>query len=555
MKNKFLRLLCLLLTVATLASLASCGLAPAEPTADAGRLAPLAAGDEVVLCKFEGVSDEENLAIWTYAEQIWQEWNNVSVILEATPNGTNPKIVSDDSQFDQYYYCVKGSASGYVENSSNEGGKTRTLSSLKDFKGDAEPERDIYGGFIVESMKQPATGFFTTKQIDGRWWYIDPLGYPYIIIGINGVGYAYASSKDQTKAARDLWGGDLDKWGIATTHRMREGLGFNTTTNNNTGFEYVTADPEGLCYQKGGKLLTSYAATTGAEADNAGSSHFSENNTMPVFDPAFVTFAKEYAKEITAPHLDDPRLIGWTSDNELPYGDNMLTDYLTLSVTPDKPFNRYSFAAAWTWLRHRTGKAKPSITDATGTLNQEFRAFVYNRYYSVVVPAYKEADPNHLYMGDRYLRAARTDAKTLKVTGYWVDVISFNWYRDWTPDASAIQMIENYSQKPYIITEFYAKADDMEGDYDNAEGAGWYVKDQAARGVYYENFVLRQLETDNCVGWYWFQYIDYVSSATKGSNKGIVSTTHKEYTEVTSRMEGINKNVYGLIRYFESKNK
>ena len=37
------------------------------------------------------------------------------------------------------------------------------------------------------------------------------------------------------------------------------------------------------------------------------------------------------------------------------------------------------------------------------------------------------------------------------------------------------------------------------------------------------------------------------------ANKGIVSNTHKEYTELTDRMTEINKNSYLLIDYFDTK--
>ncbi|MBQ7294063.1 MAG: agarase, partial [Clostridia bacterium] len=103
------------------------------------------------------------------------------------------------------------------------------------------------------------------------------------------------------------------------------------------------------------------------------------------------------------------------------------------------------------------------------------------------------------------------------------------------------------------------KAEENEGNLANKDGAGFFVKTQQDRGDFYQSFTLRLLEAKNCIGWHWFQYADNdptgktTDASSRDANKGIVSNTHKEYTDLTDDMAEINKNVYSIIKYFDAK--
>ena len=63
------------------------------------------------------------------------------------------------------------------------------------------------------------------------------------------------------------------------------------------------------------------------------------------------------------------------------------------------------------------------------------------------------------------------------------------------------------------------------------------------------------------MGWKCFQYTDNdpagnpTDISSRDANKGIVNNRHEEYYELTDDMIEINKNVYKLIEYFDTKNK
>ena len=60
--------------------------------------------------------------------------------------------------------------------------------------------------------------------------------------------------------------------------------------------------------------------------------------------------------------------------------------------------------------------------------------------------------------------------------------------------------------KPVLITEWYAKGADS--GMANTGGAGWLVRTQQERGIFYQHFALGLLQSRDCVGWHWFRYAD-----------------------------------------------
>ena len=162
-----------------------------------------------------------------------------------------------------------------------------------------------------------------------------------------------------------------------------------------------------------------------------------------------------------------------------------------------------------------------------------------------------------------------------------------------------------YSGKPFIVSEFFSKANDavdMNGyTLGNQANAGLIVKTQADRALMYENYTLLLLESQTCVGWTWYRFrdndqtiyqdangnkyraFDYQNGAISayvnvdtgakvslsnmpavtvfyqgetdtsnlGSNKGIYDNKMNLYTELTSSMKLITDNIFGIINHFD----
>lgn len=140
------------------------------------------------------------------------------------------------------------------------------------------------------------------------------------------------------------------------------------------------------------------------------------------------------------------------------------------------------------------------------------------------------------------------------VAGQYLDVISVNHYHKWQPDQSVMSNWLEWSGKPFIITEFYTMG--LDSGLQNHTGAGYIVKTQFDRGVFYQNFVIELLKSKGCVGWHWFQYMDNDPTSTNSdasnqdSNKGIVMWNCNKYTDFAEMMKEINNSTYRLAKFF-----
>ncbi|MBQ7293227.1 MAG: hypothetical protein IJW79_05750, partial [Clostridia bacterium] len=494
----------------------------------------------------------ENQAIWDYAKKIYDEWYARYERLKNTPLAEAELIVSDATQ-----YSKTSTSPGSNPNGTWKTYKTRTYGDLTDMSEyvdvTAEPKFDKYGGIMDDTMRQEATGFFYSTKINGRWWIIDPLGYPCYIRALSGIVYSYQNSPKQKEAAFEKYG-NLDKWAIATTRHLMDDLYFNAGASPSEQIKNVV---DGIAWQGGTGFASAYGSKIGVNNSNGGSTTFSENNTMPVFDPAFVTFCDERAATNVTSRANDPNFLGWTLDNELPMQKDMIYDYMNIS--PAKDVNLYSYACTWYWVVRMTGKEKPTDADITEELEQLFRGFVWDRYYYVTTNAVRKYDPNHMILGTRFLTVVKDAPWVLRFSAEYLDCITINWYNAWEPQAENIYLFATNADVPFMVTEFYAKAEENEDGLANTTGAGFFVRTQQDRADHYQSFTLRLLEAKNCVGWHWFQYTDNdptgnpTDQSSIDANKGIVSNTHTEYTDLTDDMMDINKNVYTLIKYFDAK--
>jgi len=187
---------------------------------------------------------------------------------------------------------------------------------------------------------------------------------------------------------------------------------------------------------------------------------------------------------------------------------------------------------------------------------------VYDRYYNVVTNSIKMVDKNHMFMGCRYLVGNFKDEYVMKVSGYYCDVVTVNYYGAWTPDAELIANVQKWTETPFLVTEAYAKGMDActeEFGLTNKSGAGFTCRTQDDRGKFYQNFTLQLLESKYCVGYNWFMYWDNdptnesANLSDIDANKGIVNNNHEEYTTLTNYMQQLNLNKYSLIKYFDER--
>ncbi len=417
---------------------------------------------------------------------------------------------------------------------------TRTVEHVAGFTPVTEmPARSTYGG--DPSHKLDARGFFYTRLENGRWWLVDPEGYAFIHIGMCAVNPARGS-----KAATDAFAakfGTEEKW-AASTSELLHAHGFNGSGAWSRD-KLVRSAPQHLAYAPIWNFMSAYGKVRGGTFQQPGHTGY-PHDAIFVFDPEFETFAMKHAAQLAATK-DDPWLLGHFSDNEMPLSRKTLDNFLKLEPAD------HGYKAAQAWLKERGADPK-KLTDAD---REAFLGYVLDRYFRICAKAIKTHDPNHLYLGSRFHSDEKRIAAAFEAAGRHLDVISINHYRSWTPDQEQLANWVKWSGKPFMITEFYAKGEDS--GMANTTGAGWLVKTQRERGLFYQNFLLGMLESKGCVGWHYFKYQDNdpenlsVDPSNRDSNKGIVTSRFEEWPEFIKQMHQFNINVYPLIRHLDGK--
>lgn len=429
-----------------------------------------------------------------------------------------------------------------IEASNKPGGewRARATTTLADFSsGPTDQGLDSFGGVTPNQAR--ARGFFRTEKIADRWWLITPEGGLFLSRGMNSVSQVNTKSGKEALVQQF---GSAGEWGTKTLGFLRSN-GFNTLgawADSSTLQNAKSPIAETVLWS----FMSSYGKARGGTHVEPG--HTGYPNDCPfIFDPAFKTFCDRYAQRLDT-LKDNPRVLGHFSDNELPWSLKMLENYLSLPATDP------GHIAATEWLEaRRTGPAPTSVITASD--RAAFLEFALDRYLSITGAAIRQHAPHHLFLGPRLHGEAVRLPEVFTALGKHVDVVCVNYYHAWEPDAKLLAMWSRESGKPVMVTEFYAKADNS--GMANLGGAGWLVKTQQDRGLFYQNFTLGLLASKVCVGWSWHRYADNdpddkkVDPSNRDSNKGILNNRYEPYPELLESMQALNLRTYGLAKHFD----
>ncbi len=453
------------------------------------------------------------------------------------------------------------------------------------------PEYDEFGGW-KDGPQLPATGYFRTEKVNGKWWLVTPKGTLFLSIGMDCVRTDEATMvtgrerlfrwlpKDDDPLARHRWFQSgvirgpvkegmvyafyranlqrkygenyMQRW-TDITHRRLRSWGFNTIGSWSM-------------WERFREHKIPYTVIVHLHGDHArvssGIDYWGEMHDP--FDPRFEETVRRNLEPLTKQVGDDPYCIGYFVDNELSWTGGLeagglyglafgalnrdVSDSPAKRALVDQLRAKYetidALNQAWgTAFESWDALAKPAKITATRTdaQRQDLGQFVRSlaeRYFSTVRKVLREFAPNHLYLGARF---AWAHPAIVQVSAQYCDIISFNIYakdvRIW--DSILLQL-----DKPALIGEFHFGA----LDWGMFHPGLVYASSQAQRAEMYRDYLYGMADHPKFVGCHWFQYVDQPTTGRwfdgENYNIGFVNTVDYPYPEMVAMARRVHRELY-----------
>lgn len=399
------------------------------------------------------------------------------------------------------------------------------------------------------------TAFIRTVQKDGRWWLTDAQGREFLCKTSNCVDMG--SDPAKYDAANPGYCAlhhykTADAWSLATANRLK-GWGFNAVGGYSEHARLAKAGnlPYTVALVLGGMVGVPWVDVRSAESRAA---------------------MKQSVEAIKALR-DDPLVIGYFTDNEQGWWDETVFQHFLSQPWTDtakqslwKMADRAYHGDVRAFSRDITVQPVPrSFRDLKGKLTdiawargrrpllvEEFVEWMADEYYAAAAAAVREADPNHLVLGDRY--ASYYSQPVARAAGRHADVVTTN-FNTYAPSGwvspSYFDSLYQLAQKPLMITEYYFSAMENRSGDRNRSGPFMVVQTQAQRTAGAREMTERLARLPYVVGYHWFQYTDEPPQGRADGedfNFGLVDTRDEPYEGLVGAFTEINGRADALHR-------
>ncbi|MBI1320013.1 MAG: hypothetical protein GC168_13875 [Candidatus Hydrogenedens sp.] len=432
------------------------------------------------------------------------------------------------------------------------------------------PEFDAYGGWMAKDFG--AAPWFRTQEADGRWWLVTPGGHAFLSLGscvVNPRGDILRGT--DTRPYRDnvlAKHGSDEGWAEATRERYHA-WGLNTLGN-----------------WSGEELRKDFPYTVELGVSGGG---WGKDSVPDFFDPAVQDGIRERASRVEA-YVDDPNLIGYYLDNELPWSTDwrfypdLFPGYMAMpSEAPGKQrlmaflqeryedfaaFARVWLAKAEDWDSLREArKVTPRNRARAEADMEEFVYLAAREYFRNAAEGIRSKDDHHLILGCRFVWVL-APRPVVRACGEFCDVVTINYYEagwlgklalkltgktslriDTKPDLAAFHELTG---KPLMVTEFSFRG--RESNNPNSFPPGMLIQPTVAtqqdRADKFEHYVTQWMSQPAFVGYHWFQWMDEPAGGRahdgENGNYGLVTIEDEPWPALTDRLRAVNENVWSL---------
>jgi len=366
--------------------------------------------------------------------------------------------------------------------------------------------RDYYGA--TTSLRTEATGFFHTRRIGNRWWFISPEGNGFLSVGMNHLDLAALKHADNSQLFENRYAGSTDRLiqeGFAAPLRS---WGFNTIgwTQELVGGTWgipgsvLRHSPEWDVRQFRLAGLPFIYNFTFAEIET-----FNIHPGYPdVFSQEFEDWADYLARTVCVELAREPLLLGYA----------------------DVPVPDFTSGREGSWSEG---------LDLNNPSDLEKLQRIVSRYFEVVTGAIRKYDPNHLIFGPRFGHPSETPDWLIELAGRHFDVILCNRFVTEREVAADLAKWHELSKRPILIADmaFLAPTELLSV----SRRARSYVPDQAARGRAYQEFAGQVFRQEYIVGLHWCAFME-----NRTRKSGLKNYRDEPYRECVERMTEFNRN-------------
>jgi hypothetical protein len=437
-------------------------------------------------------------------------------------------------------------------------------------------EHDKYGG-VKALGKQQANGFFQLKKIDGRWWFVTPAGYPFLLKGVDSVSqdeWGYGTlHKEPDGSPREVFESLPDpvayKDAYSTTDRgevvsfvkanlMRKyGHDWQDDWRKHTAKRLIDWGFNGLAkWARDPRLRMPYIDQVPAPPDVV-----KVLWAIDPFDPGFgAKLDTQIASLGVAARSTDPWLIGYFFDNERGWDSNVVKEVLLKDGT--LPAKR----AFVTYMADAHGQDLAQVNSILGTDAPSFEALAdvaidvarlpaedmtafirlaSKTYYTAIRESIGKADPNHLFLGSALVPTWHAGFDWIVGGIDQVDAVSLDVYSDTADYLAPYETLD----KPVLNLEYSFSTDDRGL---RAINAATRAQSIAERGDKYRSFVETEAASPVFVGSGWFVYYDQAVTGRPGDGEnydfGLLNQQDQPYTEMTDIMRDTNLTLEAVHR-------
>jgi agarase len=428
---------------------------------------------------------------------------------------------------------------------------------------------DQYGGLKDKNFGPGKC--FRTHNDGERWWLVTPDGGAFLSLGVcnvNPEGDVERGTNRQPYRENVLKKhGSAEQWTAATRDRFRE-WGLNTLGNWSSQHLRGTVP---------------YTVELSVNPGGWG------RGTVPdFFDPKVYENIRQRGAAVDA-YVDDPWLVGYFLDNELPWAydwrrfPSLFPGYMAMA--PERPGKqrlveffkeRYgtpeAFAKVWNvkladWADLAGLKGMIAVDSARADADREaFVLLAAREYFKAAAEGIRSKDREHLVLGCRFVWAL-VPKPVVQACGEYCDAVSINYYEAGPVGDVALGLTNGISmrlpkdlsfkaffeaaKKPLMVTEFSFRG--MDSGQPNSFPPGWLLQPNVAtqqdRADKFEHCVNTWLSTPYFVGYHWFEWVDEPKGGRfdgEDGNYGLVNLADDPYGALVERFSQVNRRAWDL---------